>query len=160
MRAAREVALVVLAATVTGAAIVAVGYGSGYRARWDLCVVAGLAAGICWRLARLAVPPADPLLPRPDREPWDDGWLPLSSLESRLSWGTADADRFRERLRPVLTELAADRLRSRRGVDPHTQPEHARRILGEPLWQLMTGPTERSPSRAELVRMVEALERI
>ena len=33
-------------------------------------------------------------------------------------------------------------------------------ILGDPLWQLMTRSPTRSPSRAELSRLVEALERI
>ena len=160
MSAVREFGLVDLAAAVTGGAVWLVAYGAGYRARLDLCVMAGLAAGICWRLARLTVPPPDPLPPLPEREPQDDGRLLLSSLESRLSWGSADPDRFRERVRPLLVELATDRLRSRRGVDLRSQPDHARRILGEPLWQLMTGPLDRSPSRAELARMVDALERI
>ena len=65
----------------------------------------------------------------------DDGLLLLTSLESRLSWGSADPDRFRERVRPELVDLATDLLRTRRGIDLRTQPERARRILGEPLWQ-------------------------
>jgi hypothetical protein len=34
-------------------------------------------------------------------------------------------------------------------------------MLGEPLWQLLTGPPPtRSPTRAELTRLVDALERL
>ena len=84
----------------------------------------------------------------------------LTSLESRLSWGATDSNRFNERVRPELVALATDLLRTRRGVDPRVQPDQARTILGVPLWKLMTGPLERSPSRAELARMVDVLERI
>ena len=135
-------------------------YGVGYRARLDLCAVTGVAAALCWRLTRLALPPTEPEEYRPEPDPPDDGLLVLTSLESRLSWGATDPDRFRDRVRPLLADLATDRLRSRRGVDPRTDPEHARQILGEPLWTLMTAEPARSPSRAELSRLVEAIERI
>jgi hypothetical protein len=154
-----EPALVLAAAAVTGAALALISYGLGYEARLDLCVVVGLAAGLTWRLSRLVVPPQDPALEPPAEEPDDDARLLLTSLESRLSWAS-DPDRFRERVRPELVGLATDLLRTRHGVDPRIQPEHARTILGDPLWQLMTGPLERTPSRAELARMVEAMERI
>jgi hypothetical protein len=156
----KEPALVLATAAVAGAALALVAYSLGYKARLDLCVVVGLAAGLTWRLSRLVVPPQESPLEPPAEEPDDDARLLLTSLESRLSWGASDPDRFRERMRPELVGLATDLLRTRRGVDPRTQPEQARTILGDPLWQLMTGPLERSPSRAELARMVQALERI
>jgi hypothetical protein len=160
VRAVRELA-VLLGATAAGAAAVwGIGRGYDLRVRPDLCLAAGLAVALCWRLARLAVPPPEPLPPSVETEPPGDGLLMLSSLQSRLSWGASDPDRFADRVRPLLVELAADRLRGRRGVDPDTDPEHARAILGEPLWQLMAGPPTRSPSRAELSRMVAAIERI
>jgi len=156
----KEPALVLAAAVVTGAALALVAYTLGYKARLDLCVVVGVAAGLTWRLSRLVVPPAELPFEAPAEERDDDGRLLLTSLESRLSWGAADPNRFRERVRPELVGLATDLLRTRRGVDPRVQPDEARTILGAPLWQLMTGPMERSPSRAELARMVEALEQI
>lgn len=160
MRALREIVLVLGGAAVVGGLVALVAYTVDYRAQLDICVIIGLAAALAWRLARLVMPPpSGPALVPPD-EPPDDGLLMLSSLESRLSWGAADPDRFRERVRPELVALATDLLRTRRGVDPRTQPEHARRILGEALWQLMTGSLRRSPTRAELTRWVEALERI
>ena len=156
----KEPVLVLAAAAAVGAALALVAYTLGYKARLDLCVVVGVAAGLIWRLSRLVVPPQELPLEVPAGEPDDDGRLLLTSLESRLSWGASDPNRFRERVRPELVGLATDLLRTRRGVDPRVQPDQARTILGAPLWQLMTGPPERSPSRAELVRMVEALERI
>jgi hypothetical protein len=106
------------------------------------------------------IPPPQPL---PERAPYgsrDEGLLLLTSLESRLSWGGTDPDRFRNRVRPELVALAADLLRTRRGIDLRTEPDRARQILGEPLWQLITRTPTRSPSRAELSRLVDALERI
>jgi hypothetical protein len=157
---AREAGLVLLATAAGAVGIWAVAYGYEQRARPDFCVAAALAAALCWRLARRTLPPPDPPPATPETEPAPTGLLVLTSLESRLSWGAADPDRFRERVRPLLVELATDRLRSRHGVDPRTDPEQARTVLGEPLWQLMTAPPTRSPSRAELDRLVTAIERI
>jgi hypothetical protein len=156
----REPLLILAAAAVSGVALAAIAATLGWQARPYLCAVVGLAVGLTWRLSRLVTPPPEPPVADPPDEPLDDARLLLTSLESRLSWGASDPDRFRERVRPELVGLATDLLRTRRGVDPRTQPEHARTILGDPLWQLMTGPLERSPSRAELARMVTALERI
>lgn len=157
----KEPVLVLGAAAVAGAALALISYTLGYKARLDLCVVVGLATGLTWRLSRLVVPPAELPLEAPAGEPDDDhGRLLLTSLESRLSWGAADSNRFNERVRPELVALATDLLRTRRGVDPRVQPDQARTILGVPLWKLMTGPLERSPSRSELARMVGDLERI
>ncbi|HST64012.1 MAG TPA: hypothetical protein VLM05_02390 [Mycobacteriales bacterium] len=156
----REPFLVVLAAAAGGAALWLIAYTLHYRAELGLCVVVGLAAGLTWRLSRLVVPPPEPAPVVVRAEPPDDGLLLLTTLESRLSWGAHDPHRFRERVRPELVALATDLLRTRRGVDLRREPEQARHILGEPLWQLMTGPLERSPSRAQLSRAVAALEGI
>ena len=160
LRLRREAAVVLTTALLAAAAVWLVGRGFDRRVRPDFCLAVGVAAALCWRLVRLTAPPPEPLPPAAEAEPAGDGLLVLTSMESRLSWGATDPDRFRERVRPLLVELATDRLRSRRGVDPRTDPDTARAILGDPLWTLMTGPLTRSPSRAELSRMVEAIERI
>jgi hypothetical protein len=156
----KEPVLVLVAAAVAGGALWAIAFAANYRAEPVLCVVVGLAVGLSWRLAWLVVPPPDLLPGVPPDEVGDEGLLLLTSLEGRLSWGASDPDRFRDRVRPELVGLAADLLRTRRGIDLRTEPDRARRILGEPLWQLTTRPPERSPSRAELSRLVDALERI
>jgi len=156
----KEPVLVLLAATAAGSALWALAYVTNFRAAPALCVVVGLAVGLCWRLARQVVPPPEPLSERAAYQSRDEGLLLLTSLESRLSWGGTDPDRFRNRVRPELVALAADLLRTRRGIDLRTEPDRARQILGEPLWQLIARTPTRSPSRAELSRLVDALERI
>ncbi len=160
-RSAREAALLLVGAAVGAAALWVGSIALSYRARVDFCVVAGLAAAACWRLSRAVASPPPVAPARPDRPVPDDGLIELTALEHRLSWGSVDADRFRERVRPVLVDLTLERLRARHGVAPGAQPEVSRRILGEPLWQMVTGPPpSRSPSRPELDRLVEAMERI
>lgn len=159
---AREFAAVVLLGTVAGAAVWLLFLLASYRARLDFCFVTGLVAAAGWRLVRTTVPlpvAADDL--EPPEETYGDGFDELASLEHGLSWGSVDTERFDQRVRPLLVDLAHERLRSRRDVDPRRQPDQARRIVGESLWELMTGPPpSRPPSRAELTRLVESLERI
>jgi hypothetical protein len=150
----------VVTGAVAGGGLWAAALAVDYRASPALCVVLGLAVGLSWLLARQVVPLPEPLPVSPPEDARDEGLLLLTSLESRLSWGGTDPDRFRERVRPELIALAADLLRTRRGVDLRTEPDRARSILGEPLWQLITRTPTRSPSRAELSRLVDALERI
>jgi len=159
--AAREAGLLLLGAATGAGGLWLLFFASSYRARADLCVVAGLAAAACWRLVRAVArwPAAVPVAP--DRPAPDDGLIQLTVLEHRLAWGSVDPDRFRERVRPMLVDLAVERLRSQHGVDAATQPEDARRILGESLWQMVTGPPpSRCLTRPELSRLVEAMERI
>ena len=156
-----ETVAVLVGGAVAGTLVWLVFLLGSYRARPDLCLVAGLAIAACWRLVRSMVPaPEVEPSTRDGAESLVDGFGELTSLEHRLSWGSVDADRFAERVRPLLVELAQERLRSRHGVDPATRPEQARRIVGESLWQLMTAPPARRPSRAELGRLVDDLERI
>jgi hypothetical protein len=160
-RVAREAGLLLLGAAAGAGALWLAFYASGYRAHLDLCLIGGVAAAACWRLVATvsAPPPEGP--ETPDRPGPDDGLIQLTALEHRLSWGSVDADRFRERVHPMLVDLTVERLRARHGIDPGTQPEEAHRILGESLWQLVTGPPpSTSPTRPELFRLVEAMERI
>ena len=161
-RPVRETGTALLAGGLAGVAVWLLFLLASYRARLDLCVVTGLVVAVGWRLLRtLQPPPEAPAEPPPPREEHADGFDELAPLEHRLSWGSVDADRFGSRVRPLLADIAADRLWSRRGVDVRTEPDRARRIVGEPLWELMTGPPPtRAPGRAELTRLVEALERI
>jgi hypothetical protein len=158
----REILAVLVAGALAGGLVWLLFVLGSYRARVDLCVVTGLVAAAGWRLLRAVVPPPEaPPEPAPDREDRGDGFDELASLEHSLSWGSVDADRFGQRVRPLLAGIAADRLRSRRGIDPRSQPDQARRIVGESLWELMTGPPPtRAPRRAELNQLVDSLERI
>lgn len=88
-------------------------------------------------------------------------------LEHRLAWGSIDAERYETRVRPLLVDLVAERLRIRHGVDHTREPDRARSIVGDRLWQLMTGPARtprlRSgapPSQRALARIITEIERI
>ena len=100
---------------------------------------------------------------KPERPP------PLAELEriDRLVvLGTANEFDLHYRLRPLLRQLAADRLFARHGVDLDRSPERARPLLGDELWALVradrtvgrrTGPGVPS---AELADYVDRLERL
>lgn len=59
----------------------------------------------------------------------------LRSVHNTLALATASAFGTERRLKPLLLELAAWRLISRRGIDITATPEAARAALGEPLWR-------------------------
>jgi hypothetical protein len=160
VRRLRALAAVLAVGVLAGVGTWLVARSLHYQARADLCVAVGVAVALCAGLTRLVQPPPEPGVPLPEPTPTGDGLLLLTGLESSLSWGAADADRFRDRVRPMLVRLADDRLRTRHGIDPDTDPDHARAILGEQLWQLRTASPTRSPSRAELTALVAALESI
>ena|SRR5215475_6839739 len=161
-RAVRDVAMVVLVGAGMGAAAWALFVIASYRARLEFCLAVGLALAATWRLVAATRHDPDPPPPGPaDPEPEPGRFPELYVLEHRLSWGSVDAERFEERVRPQLVRLADGRLRQRHGVDRWREPDRARGIVGEPLWLLMTGsrPT-RPPSPRQLADLVAQLERI
>lgn len=84
----------------------------------------------------------------------------LEGYERRIARAMEDVGRFNDVLRPQLRALAEGRLRSKLGVDSRTDPNRARALLGDNLWQLMTTPVQSIPTHQELddwVRAIEAL---
>lgn len=91
----------------------------------------------------------------------------LERLEREVSMATSTAFDLHFRLRPRVHKIARQLLASRRGVDLTTQPEAARRLLGEETWALVQPgvepPTDRSAPGLELARLravVTSLERL
>jgi hypothetical protein len=85
----------------------------------------------------------------------------LRQLERRLQAASVDGAKFDWSLRPLLAQLAAERLRHRHGITIRREHEAARAMLGEQLWQMIsTQPDESSAalSRRQLTVLVEALE--
>lgn len=80
--------------------------------------------------------------------------------EQRLSWCADSPASFGDGLRPVLRELADERLRLGYGVTIDGDPARARELLGEPLWSLLTGQHRRGPGQRGLARAVAALEEL
>lgn len=122
--------------------------------------VAALAVALA---VRQALAPVAPVVASVSDEPDADrrNAVELITLEHRLAWGSVDAERFESRVRPLLVEITAERLRLRHGVDHTRDPDRAHHIVGDHLWHLMTrDPRRTPPSHRELRRIVDQIERI
>ena len=67
---------------------------------------------------------------------------------------------FVRRIRPLLLELTTDRLVHRHGIDPELEPERAREVTGDQLWNLITGTEEGTASFAEIELAVQNIEKL
>jgi len=129
----------------------------------------GLAAGV--RATRQASPDVhepsladeldDPLEVLPERP------AELERLEREVYLSLGSWFYLHHRLRPILREIAANRLQLRHGLDLDAQQEDSRAILGETTWSWLRPdrpePRDRwgpGPPIAELAAVVGALERI
>jgi hypothetical protein len=71
-----------------------------------------------------------PIKLRPERPP------DLIRLEERLALAATTAFDVHFRLRPVVHDVAAQRLWAKHAVDLEHEPERARSLLGEDVWEL------------------------
>lgn len=105
--------------------------------------MAGLAA------ADRPVPAGPPAQPFPLVDRWAQRlWVP-----------SGDPERFGPVARDRLAALVAERLRQRHGVRL-ADPRRARSILGDELYAFLTGPLTRTPTPAELGRLITRMEEI
>jgi hypothetical protein len=118
-----------------------------------IAVVAALRAitaryPVQWRAVpdptRLATPEADE---RPAR---------LRAIERVVAHATYDSAAFQTELRPILRDIAAQRLAAYWTVDIDRQPDAARANLGEPAWTFLT-PGNLEAARGERGVEVDAL---
>lgn len=128
-----------------------------------LVVLAGLGVVICLRL-----------LPRPEPRSRHEGRLPpdkrpaqLVSLEQLLPSATSSALHVHASLRPLLCEIASQRLAAHGMVLERISEPVGRRVLGDPLWEVVRPgrpfPEDRygpGLSTRELDAMLDALERL
>jgi hypothetical protein len=84
-------------------------------------------------------------------------WLQESSRERRAGEGSQT---FTRRIRPLLLELSTDRLVHRHGVDPTLEPERARAITGDRLWNLITSDDKRTASLDEIEYAIHTIENL
>jgi hypothetical protein len=89
------------------------------------------------------------------------------ALVRDLELSTYSAFHLHARLRPVLREVAAHRLRARYGVELDAEPARARELVGTAAWELVRPerppPADRlstGPTVAELRTVVDELEAI
>ncbi len=136
----------------------------GLRARPAYCVGVALVVVGVGALVRACLVPADPAAGLPaEQADAPDPYSDLYFLEYRLSWGSVERQRFEQRVRPLLVRLVDERLRQRHGIDPEREPDRARTIVGEQLWQLRTGtptPGEKPPTPREVAATVQLIEAI
>jgi hypothetical protein len=121
------------------------------------------------RTTRVKAPAAGPsrldrARERMETPPADSGDL---TLVRELELSKMSAFHLHVRLRPVLREIAAYRLRKRYGVELATEPGRARELVGSAAWEVVRPdrppPRDRlapGPSFAQLREVVEELEKV
>jgi hypothetical protein len=89
----------------------------------------------------------------------------LERIDRLVVLGSSNSFDLHFRLRPLLREVAAERLHSR-GVPLDREPERARELLGDEVWELVRADRELSQRSGpgigltDLDRVVSALERL
>jgi hypothetical protein len=73
----------------------------------------------------------------------------LVRIERALALAPSSARETHHRVRPMLREIAADRLEVHRRIDLDAEPERARAVLGDEAWALLRGDRPR-PSDPQL----------
>ncbi|MEE6305952.1 hypothetical protein V1634_03780 [Plantactinospora veratri] len=154
------------AAVVLGLRMVGVGVSAA-------AVFAGFLALLLLRRLTRALAPPPPVqvrLRRPADHGEEDGnydWTVRDALgssvnrwENKLTWSQGEPDRFSRAVLPVLAELVDELLRQRHGVTRASDPERARGLLGEPLWNFLDTPPKRTPAPRDLAAIVAQLEKL
>jgi hypothetical protein len=133
-----------------------------------LCLAAVLLLALV-RTTRARVPARrssvfDVALAAMHRAPAESGEL---ALVRELELSTYNSFHFHSRLRPLLRDVAAHRLRSRYGVELDAEPARARELVGTEAWDAVRPdrepPADRmaaGPTLAELSVVVDELEAI
>jgi hypothetical protein len=90
----------------------------------------------------------------------------LERIDRLLVLGTTNAFDAHHRVRPLLRDLATERLHARHGVDLDSDPERARELLGEELWEVVKADRTLGHRSApglpleQASRLVDALEAV
>ena len=91
----------------------------------------------------------------------------LERLEREVYLSLGSSFYLHHRLRPLLREIASNRLLLRHGLDPDRRPDEAAKIVGPQAWEWLRPdrqePRDRwapGPPMAELSSVVDALEKI
>jgi hypothetical protein len=127
-----------------GVAAVVVARLSAVDLPWLVAVPAGLGLGVLAAIG-LRLPHTDPAQLQPEVEDRTGGataLADLSGLHFAVRAAGGDPDRFEQRIRPRLCEIAVDLLWQRHGLDWRTPSgrEAARHLTGPLTWGLLTEP--------------------
>jgi hypothetical protein len=113
--------------------------------RWWLLAVGATALAAAARVAAKAIPlhrrtAFDAVQERhPAPAPPPERLVAIEHLVAAAGW---DRREYRGRLRPVLLGIAAQRLATYRSIDLETEPDAARRALGDHVWDMLTTPLD------------------
>jgi hypothetical protein len=130
--------------------------------------IAGVLLLALYRIARLLAPPAaSPLDAALARMRPRTARVPELTLERDVALSRAMEFHFHVRLRPVLREIAAHRLRSRYGIELDHEPARARELVPARAWAVVDPdrpmPDDRlapGPSVEHMTAVVGELERL
>jgi hypothetical protein len=93
-------------------------------------------------------------------DPTDGLFLAMARWDTRLEWTERDPGRFVRVVRARLADVADERLRLRHGITRTGEPEQARQLMGEPLWDFLHRPITRNPTPKEMAAIVAEVERL
>jgi hypothetical protein len=116
---------------------------------------------IPWTLLNLGG--ASPAGPEPEPAPAERRPRPFALADRwalRLSVTSGDVEWFSRVVRARLVTLTAQRLRLHHGVRLTDEPERARAVLPEDLYEFLTAPLTRTPTPPELDRLITRIEEI
>lgn len=100
----------------------------------------------------------EPMAPLP--ETLDRRFRRLARHADRLTYAVVATRHYDNGVRPVLADLATDRLRRHHGIDTTAEPERAREVMGEDLWQALMLDRPQPPTTADLDRWLTTLEQL
>ncbi len=102
----------------------------------------------------------------PERPPRPEPIAELERMDRVLVLAASSAFDVHHRLRPLLRDLASERLHAHHGVELDREPERARELVGDSLWEIVrpgrelrrrSGPGLPLDRTAQLVRDLERL---
>lgn len=158
----RAAGTALLVATCTSVVIWVVAVANGYQLAFgQLLAVFTVLLLVPWTVEAIHAPPDLPARFDPDRADLPGRpFVQADRWEHRLTVSGDDVERFNRVVRSRVAVVAAERLRQRHGVRLDRQPERARAILGDGLYDFLTGPLPRCPTPDEMDRIIARIERI
>lgn len=149
------------------ACLMAVGFFALSMARlaaplWFLYAVSCAVVAVVVAVRRVRPPlPSRAAWRRHTGDPTPDGLRgAVKRWETRLEWCYSDTSAYNRKVVPLLNEIVDERLRQRHGITRASDPETARKLIGEPLWTFLDGPGRRPPAPRELANLIAWMERI
>lgn len=134
--------------------------GTGARRRRKSASARSRAATAPERAATAAIGQSaqEPLAALP--ETLDRRFRRLARHADRVTYAVVASRHYQSGVRPVLVELADDRLRRHHGIDMTTEPDRARTVIGEDLWKALTTDRTQPPTTSDLDRWLTTLEQL